>query len=153
MSTQVGTLQPRPRFSHLVGPAVAIMLIAVAAIGTFSVLNEDSSSGSGSSARSVNAEAERWSAIANGYVGGRAVATDAARWTAVAEANGAVVTSEVLGITTPSELRAAFISPSDPATGAGRRGVTPRMGETSQSNGPGPRTVGGDTEASHHPLP
>jgi hypothetical protein len=152
MSTQVGTLQPGPRFSHLVGPAVVIMLIAVAAIGTFSVLSENSSSGSGSTARSVNADAERWSAIADGYQGARAVTTDAARWTATAEAHGALISSPVLGITTPSELRAAFVGTSDPAT-AGRRGVTPRVGETSQSDGPGPRSVGGDTEASYHPLP
>jgi hypothetical protein len=104
----------------------------------------------------MNASAERWSATADAYAGGSSVvATDGARWTAAAEAYGALSAPAVLGITTPSELGGMFGSTSEPATGIGRRGVTPRVGstptETSSPNGTS--SVGGDTDASYHPLP
>jgi hypothetical protein len=60
---------------------------------------------------------------------------------------------------TPTEIRGGL-----PATAVaevqvsdgpfGRRDVTPRVGESpSQGDGPGARSVGGDTGAAHHPLP
>jgi hypothetical protein len=113
---------------------VAITLIAALAIGTFSVLDDDTSSRSSVTSRSVNADAERWTAVADQYLdGARAVTTDAARWTAAARAYGALERPAVLGVTTPSELRGIGMSVGDEPEGS----------PSTSGNGP----------AGFHPLP